>query len=89
MNFPLHNEQMVNGLKKIAWASVFYLKRQHIYLYTGCVATPCSALSQASCQSQDDQRWAGLLPEGMGAHVGIKKYMQKVSLRSYSGDGCG
>jgi hypothetical protein len=29
-NFSLHNEQTVNGLRKIAWASVFGLKQQHI-----------------------------------------------------------
>ncbi len=33
--------------------------------------TPCSALSQASCRSPDDQRGAGLLTEEVGAHVGI------------------
>jgi hypothetical protein len=31
-NFRLHNEQTVNGLRKIAWASVFFFKRQHIYI---------------------------------------------------------
>jgi hypothetical protein len=31
-NFRLHDEQTVNGLRKIAWASVFLLKRQHIYI---------------------------------------------------------
>jgi hypothetical protein len=30
--FP-HDEQTVNGLRKISWASVFCLKRQHIYIY--------------------------------------------------------
>jgi hypothetical protein len=29
----LHDEQMVNRLGKIAWASVFHFKRQHIYRY--------------------------------------------------------
>jgi hypothetical protein len=29
-NFRLHDEQTVNGLRKIAWASVFRLKLQHI-----------------------------------------------------------
>ncbi len=28
-----HDEQMVYGLRKIAWASIFHLKRQHIYIY--------------------------------------------------------
>ncbi len=34
-NFHLHDEQTVNGLRKIAWASVFHfcLKRQDIYMY--------------------------------------------------------
>ncbi len=31
-NLHLHDEQMVNRLRKIAWASVFRLKWQHIYL---------------------------------------------------------
>jgi hypothetical protein len=30
-NFPLYDEQTINGLRKIAWASVYRLKRQHIY----------------------------------------------------------
>jgi hypothetical protein len=29
-NFCLHDEPTVNGLRKIAWASVFRLKQQHI-----------------------------------------------------------
>jgi hypothetical protein len=32
-NLRLHNERTVNGLKKIAWASVFYLKLQHIHIH--------------------------------------------------------
>ncbi len=32
-NFHLLDEQTVNGLGKIAWASIFHLKRQHIYMY--------------------------------------------------------
>jgi hypothetical protein len=31
--FRLHDEQTVNGLKKIAWASDFRSKQQHIYIY--------------------------------------------------------
>ncbi len=30
-NFCLHDKKTVNGLKKIAWTSLFRLKRQHIY----------------------------------------------------------
>jgi hypothetical protein len=33
-NFNLHDEQTVNGLRKIAWASIFRLKRQHRYTHT-------------------------------------------------------
>jgi hypothetical protein len=33
-NFHLQNEQTENGLGKIAWASVFRLKRQHIYIHS-------------------------------------------------------
>jgi hypothetical protein len=32
-NFRLHDEQMVNGLRKIVCASIFCLKWQHIYIY--------------------------------------------------------
>ncbi len=32
-NFQLHDEQTVNGLAKIAWASVFCLKQQHIHIF--------------------------------------------------------
>jgi hypothetical protein len=37
-NFHLYDEQTVNGLRQITWASVFRLKQQHIhtYLYTCC-----------------------------------------------------
>ncbi len=31
-NFRLYDEQKVNGLKKNAWASIFYMKWQYIYI---------------------------------------------------------
>ncbi len=33
---------------------------------TGCSITPCSAISQASCQSPDDRRGAALPQEDVG-----------------------
>ncbi len=32
-NFRLHDEQTVNGLRKIAWGFVFRLKPQEIFVY--------------------------------------------------------
>jgi hypothetical protein len=36
-NFGVHDEQTVNGFRKIVWASIFclifFVKRQHIYIY--------------------------------------------------------
>ncbi len=40
-------------------------------VYTGCMVTPCSALSQTSCSDQDDERGEGLLPEEVGVLVSI------------------
>jgi hypothetical protein len=32
-NFHLQDEQTAHGLRTIAWASVFRLKQQYIYIY--------------------------------------------------------
>ncbi len=45
-----------------------------LIIYVGC--TPCSALSQASCRSPDDENGMGLLPEEVGVHV-VKTVFKK------------
>jgi hypothetical protein len=42
-----------------------------VYIYTGCMVNPGSAVSKASCRSLDDERGAGVLPEEVGILVGI------------------
>jgi hypothetical protein len=44
---------------------------QCVCISTGCTVTLCSALSEASCRSLDDERGANLLPEEVGVLVGI------------------
>jgi hypothetical protein len=38
---------------------------------TGCAVTLCSARSQASCRSPDDQKGVGLFPKEVAGHDGI------------------
>ncbi len=64
------------------------LARRNILLYTRCSITPCSAISQASCQSPDDRRGAALLQEDVGGHVGVN-HTQKVSRKGGNGDQSG
>ncbi len=61
------------------------------HLYFLCrkgTVTLCSAFSKASCQSLDDERGVGLLPEVVGVLVGITK-CEKSPTKSSSGDGGG
>jgi hypothetical protein len=55
---------------------------------TGCLITPCSAISQASCRSPDDRREAALPQEDVGGHVGVN-HTQKVSRKGGNGDNSG
>jgi hypothetical protein len=55
---------------------------------TGYAVTPCSPISQASCQSPDDRRGAALPQEDVGGHVGVN-HMQKVSRKGGNGDNSG
>jgi hypothetical protein len=54
----------------------------------GCAVTPCSAISQVSCQSPDDRRGAALPQEDVGGHVGVN-HTQKVSRKGGNGDNSG
>jgi hypothetical protein len=53
--------------------SYFQEKYKRYSEYTDCAVTPCSALSQASCQSPDSKREASLLPEEVEKHVGVTR----------------
>ncbi len=52
-NFRLHNEQMVNGLRKIAWASVFHLMSPCLHVWmSSCLHAsmpPCLHFSMFPC----------------------------------------
>ncbi len=54
-----------------SWADSVNFPANRIETVPGRSVTPCSALSQASCQSPDDQMGAGLLPEEVGVLVSI------------------
>ncbi len=47
-NFRLHNEQIGNGSKKIVWAPVFRLQRQHIFKYIQKIAVSLFRLQQTN-----------------------------------------
>jgi hypothetical protein len=47
-NFRLHNEQPVNGLGKIAWASIFHLMSPHPCLNVSM--SPCLYVAMSLCR---------------------------------------
>ncbi len=55
--------------------------------YTGCALTPCSAISQPPAWAQNNRGGVGVATSG-GWGLCRNNHMQKISCRSYSGDGC-